>query len=89
MRSIIINLKKFVKKNSLQLFVFKYDKINAQITIMIVILNKKNEIIKISFKYHDFVDVFDETNANKLFEHRSYNHAIETKNKMFFFRFYL
>ncbi len=33
-------------------------------------------------KYKDFADVFDKINANKLFEHDSQDHAINTKNKM-------
>ena len=33
--------KKICKKNNLQLFVFQYNNINVQITIVIVILNKK------------------------------------------------
>ncbi len=36
-------------------------------------------------KYKDFADVFDKINANKLFEHDSQNHAINTKSKMFSF----
>ena len=47
-----------------------------------IISNKKNEIIL--FKYYDYIDVLDETDLNKLFEHKSYDHAIETKNKMGF-----
>ena len=50
---------------------------------MTIISNKKNEFIKILFKYHNYIDVFDETDANKLFKHQFYNHAIETKNKIF------
>jgi hypothetical protein len=33
-------------------------------------------------KYKDFADVFDKINANKLFEHDSQDHTINTKNKM-------
>ena len=54
---------------------------------MIVISNKKDEIIKITFKYHDYADVFDEIDANKLFKHKSHDHAIETKNIIFSFDF--
>ena len=55
--------------------------------MMIAMLDRKNEIIEISSKYHDYTDVFDETNANELFEHRSHDHAIKTK--ILFFRFNL
>ena len=54
---------------------------------MTIIFNKKNEKIKISFKYQNYIDVFDEINANKLSKHKSYNYAIETKNKILSFEF--
>ena len=54
---------------------------------MTVISNKNIEIIKIVFKYHDYANVFDKIDANKLFKHRFYDHAIETKNKIFSFDF--
>ena len=44
--------------------------------------------MKILSKYQNYVDVFNEIDANKLSKHRSHNHAIKTKNK-FFFRIYL
>ena len=74
---------KIWKKNILQLFVFQYNNINAQIRI-VTFIKKKNEIIKILFKYHNYVDVFNKINVNKLFEHKFHNHVIETKNKFFF-----
>jgi hypothetical protein len=40
---------------------------------------------KLFEKYKDFANVFDKINVNKLFEHNSQNHAINTKNKMFSF----
>jgi hypothetical protein len=40
---------------------------------------------KILEKYKNFANVFDKINANKLFEHDSQNHVIDTKDKMFFF----
>ena len=55
---------------------------------MIVISTNKNEIIKILFKYYDYVDVFNKIDIHKLFKHKFHDYAIETKNK-FFFRFYL
>ena len=54
---------------------------------MTIISNKKIEVIKILFKYHDYVNVFDKINRNKLFEHRSHDYAIETKNKIVYFEF--
>jgi hypothetical protein len=36
-------------------------------------------------KYKNFADVFDKINANKLFEHDSQDHAINTKNKTLLF----
>ena len=35
-------------------------------------MKQKNEIIKILFKYHGYINVFDEINTNKLFEHKFY-----------------
>jgi hypothetical protein len=41
---------------------------------------------KLSEKYQDFVDVFNKTNVDKLSEHDSQDHVIETiKNKLFSF----
>ena len=71
----------------MQLFVFQYDNISDKITIVTIISNKKNEIIKKALKYYDYVDVFDKTDANKLSKHRFYDYAIETKNEIFFFDF--
>ena len=42
---------------------------------------------KISFKYQNYANVFDEINKNKLLKHRSHNYAIETKKKILFFEF--
>jgi hypothetical protein len=36
-------------------------------------------------KYKDFADVFDKVNVDKLLEHDSQDHAIDTKNKMLSF----
>ena len=71
----------------MQLFVFQYDNISAKITVMTIIFNEKDEKIKVSSKYQNYADVFDETDANELSKHRSHDHAIETKNKIFFFEF--
>ena len=54
---------------------------------MTTIFDEKNEKIKISFKYQNYTDMFNKTDANKLSKHRFHDHAIETKNKIFFFEF--
>ena len=56
-------------------------------TIMTIISNKKIEIITIQFKYYDYTNAFDKIDMNKLFKHKFYNHAIETKNKILSFDF--
>ena len=74
-----------MQKNNLQLFVFQYDNINAKIRIVITILGKRNKSIKILilFKYHDYINVFDEIDINKQFQHRFHDYAIETTNNLF------
>ena len=52
--------------------------------VITIIFDEKNEKIKITCKYQIYVDVFDEIDANKLLKHKSYDHAIETKSKIFF-----
>jgi len=39
--------------------------------------NLKNIKAKLSLKYHEFLDVFDQAQSNKLLSHRFYNHKIE------------
>ena len=78
---------KLCRKNNLQSFVFKYDNISANITVMTIIFDVKNKKMKILFKYQNYADVFNEINANKLFKHRFHNYIIETKNKIFSFEF--
>ena len=56
---------------------------------MTAISNKKNEIKKMSFKHHDYANVFDEIDIKKLFKHRSHDHAIEIKTKFIFFIFFI
>ena len=74
---------KLCKKDNLQTFVFQYDNISA--TVMTTIFDEKNEKIKISFKYQNYADVFDEINANELLKHKSHDHAIKTKKKILSF----
>ncbi len=42
--------------------------------------NLKDIKAKLSSKYHEFLDVFDWTQSNKLFSHRFYDHKIELIN---------
>ena len=67
---------KLCRKDDLQTFVFQYDNISAKITVMTTIFDEKNEKIKILFKYQNYADVFDETDANKLSKHRFHDYAI-------------
>ena len=54
---------------------------------MTTIFDKKDEKIKILFKYQNYVNVSNKINTNKLSKYRFHNHAIETKNKIFSFEF--
>jgi hypothetical protein len=47
--------------------------------IIEAMMKSSKEILE---KYKDFADVFDKVNADKLLEHDSQDHAINTKNKM-------
>jgi len=48
--------------------------------------NLKNIKAKLSSKYHEFLDVFDQAQSNKLFSHRFYDHKIELINDSTFSR---
>jgi len=39
--------------------------------------NLKDIKAKLSLKYHEFLDIFDRAQSNKLLSHRFYNHKIE------------
>jgi len=39
--------------------------------------NLKDIKAKLSSKYHEFLDVFDRAQSNKLFSHRFYDHKVE------------
>ena len=67
----------------MQSFVFQYDNISVKMT---TIFDEKNKKIT-SFKYKNYTDVFDEINTNKLSKHKSHDHAMKTKNKIFSFEF--
>jgi len=46
--------------------------------------NLKDIKAKLSSKYHEFLDVFDRAQLNKLPSHRFYNHKIELINDSMF-----
>ncbi len=48
--------------------------------------NLKDIKAKLSLKYHEFLDVFDRVQSNKLLSHRFYNHKIELINDSMLFR---
>jgi len=48
--------------------------------------NLKNIKAKLSSKYHEFLDVFDRAQSNKLLSHRFYDHKIELISDSMFFR---
>ncbi len=49
--------------------------------------NLKAIKVKLSSEYHDFLDVFDRAQLNKLLSHRFYNHKIELTSDLTFFRY--
>ena len=49
--------------------------------------NLENIKAKLLSKYHEFLDVFDWTQSNKLFFHRFYNHKIELTSDSTFFHY--
>jgi len=48
--------------------------------------NLKNIKAKLSLKYHEFLDVFDRVQSNKLLSHRFYDHKIELISDSILFR---
>ena len=48
--------------------------------------NLKNIKAKLSLKYHEFLDVFDRAQSNKLFSYRFYDHKIELISDLTFSR---
>jgi hypothetical protein len=51
----------------------------------LIIETMMKSLKKILKKYKDFADVFDKINVDKLLEHDSQDHTIDTKNKMLSF----
>jgi hypothetical protein len=77
---------KYCKRKNVQVFVLKYnDVLDIKFSMNEFIIETMMKSSKNFFeKYKNFADVFDKINADKLLEHDSQNHVIDTKNKMFF-----
>jgi hypothetical protein len=78
---------KYCKRKNVQAFVLQCnDILNIEFLISeFIIETMMKSSKKILEKYKNFANVFDKINVNKLFEHDSQDHAINTKNKMFSF----
>jgi len=48
--------------------------------------NLKDIKAKLSLKYHEFLNVFDQAQLNKLFSHRFYDHKIKLISDFMLFR---
>jgi hypothetical protein len=87
---IIINqltFEKYCKRKNVQAFILQCnDMLDIEFLmndfIIETMIKSSKEILE---KYKNFTDVFDKININKLFNHDSQDHAINTKNKMFSF----
>jgi hypothetical protein len=79
-----LTFEKYCKRKNVQAFILQcndmFDIEFSMNDLIIETMMKSSK--KILEKYKDFANVFDKINANKLFEHDSQNHAINTKNKM-------
>jgi hypothetical protein len=78
---------KYCKRKNVQAFVLQCnDILNIEFSmselIIETMMKSSKEILE---KYKDFADVFDKINVDKLLEHDSQDHAINTKNKMLSF----
>jgi hypothetical protein len=76
---------KYCKRKDVQAFILQCnDMLDIEFLmnnlIIETMMKSSKEILE---KYKDFVNVFDKINVNKLFEHDSQDHAINTKSKMF------
>jgi len=79
------------KKNKIEVFALFMTNINKEITyntqndlnaLNVSLINEMTQNLKdikakLSSKYHEFLDVFDRAQSNKLFSHRFYDHKIE------------
>jgi hypothetical protein len=78
---------KYCKRKNVQAFVLQCNDIsNIEFSmselIIETMMKSSKEILE---KYKNFADVFDKINVDKLLEHDSQDHAINTKNKMLSF----
>jgi hypothetical protein len=79
-----LTFEKYYKRKNVQAFVLQCnDILNIEFSMSEFIIETMMKSSKKIFeKYKDFADVFDKINVDKLFEHDSQDHAINTKNKM-------
>jgi hypothetical protein len=78
---------KYCKRKDVQAFILQCnDMLDIEFSmsdfIIETMMKSSKEILE---KYKDFADVFDKINADKLLEHDSQDHAINTKSKMLSF----
>jgi hypothetical protein len=75
---------KYCRRKNVQAFVLQCnDILNIEFSMSeFIIETMMKSSKKILEKYKNFADVFDKINVDKLFEHDSQDHAINTKNKM-------
>ncbi len=78
---------KYCKRKNVQTFILQCnDMLDIEFSMSDLIIEAMMKSSKEIFeKYKDFADVFDKVNADKLLEHDSQDHAINTKNKMLSF----
>jgi hypothetical protein len=79
-----LTFEKYCRRKNVQAFVLQCNDIldiefSMSELIIETMMKSSKEILE---KYKDFADVFDKVNADKLLEHDSQDHAIDTKNKM-------
>ncbi len=82
-----LTFEKYCKLKEIQAFILQCnDTLDIEFSmndfIIETMMKSSKEILE---KYKNFADVFDKINADKLLEHDSQDHAINTKNKMFSF----
>ncbi len=79
-----LTFEKYYKRKDVQAFILQCnDMLDIEFSMSDLIIETMMKSSKEIFeKYKDFADVFDKVNADKLFEHDSQDHAIDTKGKM-------
>jgi hypothetical protein len=82
-----LTFKKYCKRKNVQVFILQCnDMLDIEFSMNEFIIEAMMKSSKEIFeKYKNFANVFDKINADKLFEHDSQDHVIDTKNKMFSF----